>query len=52
MVYLLPKDINALYENSKPFSAYLMKEGLEDILGEMKLELQAKHTIVPHVCHH
>ena len=42
--------INTLYDNSKPFSTFLMKEGLEDILRETELGLRQKHTIVPHVC--
>jgi hypothetical protein len=43
-------DINTLYDNSKPFSTFLMKEGLEGILRETELGLRQKHTIVPHVC--
>ena len=50
MTYLMAGDIDALYDNSKPFSTFLMKEGLESILHETKLKLREKHTIVPHVC--
>jgi hypothetical protein len=50
MMFLMHGDIDALYDNSKPFSTFLMKEGLEDILRETKLKLREKHTIVPHVC--
>lgn len=42
-------DVNTLYDNSKPFSTFLMKEGLEGILRETELGLREKHTIVPHV---
>jgi len=48
MLYLMPGDIDALYDNSKPFSIFLKKEGLEGILRETKLRLREKHTIVPH----
>ena len=50
MMFLMLDDINALYDNSKPFSTFLMKEGLEGILRETELGLREKHTIVPHVC--
>ncbi|KIM35241.1 hypothetical protein M413DRAFT_431291 [Hebeloma cylindrosporum] len=46
--YLLTDDMDALYENSKPFSAYLKKQGLDEILRKAKLQLRKKHTIVPH----
>ena len=49
MIFLIPGDIDALYDNSKPFSTFLMKEGLEGILRETKLRMREKHTIVPHV---
>ena len=50
MLFLMLDGINTLYDNSKPFSTFLMKEGLEDILRETELVLRQKHTIVPHVC--
>ena len=50
MLFLMLEGINTLYDNSKPFSTFLMKEGLEDILRETELGLRQKHTIVPHVC--
>jgi hypothetical protein len=48
-MYLLADDMDALYENSKPFSMFLKKRGLNEILRKAKLRLQANHTIVPHV---
>jgi hypothetical protein len=50
-MYLLPDDMDALYENSKPFSRYLRKQGLDEILRKAKLQFREKHTIVPHVRH-
>ena len=50
MMFVMLGDIDALYDNSKPFSTFLIKEGLEGILRETKLRLREKHTIVPHVC--
>ncbi|KAF8800717.1 hypothetical protein BYT27DRAFT_7199539 [Phlegmacium glaucopus] len=41
-------DMDALYENSKPFATFLRKEGLPGILRETNLRLREKHTIVPH----
>jgi len=52
MIYFLADDMNALYENSKPFSKFLKKQGLDGILQKTKLRLRDKHTIVPHVCGH
>ena len=52
MPYLLPGDMDTFYDNSKPFSTFLRKEGLKDILCQMKLKLREQHTIVPHVCPH
>ena len=49
-MYLLVDDMDALYENSKPFSRFLNKRGLNEILRKAKLRLQENHTIVPHVC--
>ena len=49
-MFVMLGDIDALYDNSKPFSTFLIKEGLEGILRETKLRLREKHTIVPHVC--
>lgn len=48
MLFMLPGDMDALYENSKPFSTFLFQQGLENILRETKLRLREKHTIVPH----
>ena len=48
-MYLLTDDMDALYENSKPFSVFLRKRGLNEILRKAKLRLQENHTIVPHV---
>jgi len=48
-MYLLTDDMDALYENSKPFSMFLKKRGLNEILRKAKLRLQGNHTIVPHV---
>ncbi|KAF8873600.1 hypothetical protein CPB84DRAFT_1798256 [Gymnopilus junonius] len=41
-------DIEALYDNSKPFSAFLRKQGLDSILKKTNLRLREKHKIVPH----
>ena len=48
-MYLLVDDMDALYENSEPFSRFLKKQGLDEILRTAKLQLRGKHTIVPHV---
>ena len=48
-MYLLTDDMDALYENSKPFLRFLKKERLDEILRKAKLRLGEKHTIVPHV---
>ena len=37
------------YDNSKPFAAYLKKQGIDKILREENLLLRQKHTVVPHV---
>jgi len=48
-IYLLSDDMDALYENSKPFSMFLKKQGLNEILQKAQLRLRENHTIVPHV---
>lgn len=52
MMYLISGDMDALYENSKPFSKFLRKQGLENTLRKMQLKLRETHTIVPHVSVH
>jgi len=49
LLYLGPDDMDAFYENSKPFMAFLKKQGLDQVLRETKLTLREAHTIVPHV---
>lgn len=49
MISLAASSIDALYDNAKPFDAFLKKQGMERILRETNLKLRAKHTIVPHV---
>ena len=41
--------MEALYENSKPFAAFLKKQGLGAILRKTKLRMRETHRIVPHV---
>jgi len=48
-MYLLADDMEALYENSKAFSMFLKKQGLNEILQKAKLRLRENHTVVPHV---
>ncbi|KDR66055.1 hypothetical protein GALMADRAFT_232756 [Galerina marginata CBS 339.88] len=45
---LISDDKDALYENSKPFSNFLKKQGLDGILRKEKCRLREQHTIVPH----
>lgn len=47
--YRLVANMDAVYDNSKPFSAYLEKEGLAELLRKTKLKLRDRHTVVPHV---
>jgi len=49
MVYMALNDMEALYENSKPFSNFLKKQGLEALLKKTNLRLREKHRIFPHV---
>lgn len=49
---LFHDDINALYDNSKPFSNFLKKRGVDAILRKTELRLRDKHAIVPHVRGH
>lgn len=41
-------DIDAFYENYIPFTKFLKKQGLDDVLGRTRLKLRQKHTIIPH----
>ncbi|EDR07431.1 uncharacterized protein LACBIDRAFT_298608 [Laccaria bicolor S238N-H82] len=52
MMYLISADMDALYENSKPFEKFLRKQGLENTLRQTRLKLRERHTIVPHVSVH
>ena len=52
MIYLMSSDMDALYENSKPFAKFLKKQGLENTLRQTQLKLRERHTIVPHVSVH
>ncbi|RXW19088.1 hypothetical protein EST38_g6766 [Candolleomyces aberdarensis] len=47
-MFIFFADMDALYENSKPFEKFLTKEKLDTILREVKLKLRAQHKIVPH----
>ncbi|KAJ2921112.1 hypothetical protein H1R20_g15980, partial [Candolleomyces eurysporus] len=47
-MFILLADMDALYENSKPFEKFLRKQKLDAILKEVKLKLRAQHKIVPH----
>ncbi|PPQ79343.1 hypothetical protein CVT26_007458 [Gymnopilus dilepis] len=48
LLFAAMSDSEALYENSKPFAAYLKKQGLDAVLRKTKLRLRQKHRIVPH----
>ncbi|KAJ2915810.1 hypothetical protein MD484_g4599, partial [Candolleomyces efflorescens] len=41
-------EMNLLYDNSKPFLAYLKKQGLNSALHRTDLRLRDRHTITPH----
>jgi hypothetical protein len=41
--------MDALYDNSKAFDAYLRKQGMDSILHKTDLKMRVRHTIVPHV---
>ncbi|RXW25332.1 hypothetical protein EST38_g534 [Candolleomyces aberdarensis] len=47
-MFILLADMDALYENSKPFKKFLTKQKLDAILREVKLKLRVQHKIVPH----
>ena len=51
MITLAVDDMDAVYDNSEPFSKYLKKQGLDDVLKKTKLRMRKKHRIVPHVCY-
>ncbi|KAF5309806.1 hypothetical protein D9611_013582 [Ephemerocybe angulata] len=40
-------EAHLLYDNAKPFAAYLKKQGLENVLREARLKLRETNTIVP-----
>ncbi|KAF6752082.1 hypothetical protein DFP72DRAFT_991169 [Ephemerocybe angulata] len=44
----LMSDIDIMYENSKPFSMFLRKQGLQAVLKKTGLILRSKHRVVPH----
>jgi hypothetical protein len=48
-MYLAAQKVDVLYDNSKAFSTYLKKQGLESILSQTNLKLREKHMIVPPV---
>jgi hypothetical protein len=41
--------MDALYDNSKAFGAFLRKQGMDRILRKTNLKMRVRHTIVPHV---
>ena len=41
--------MDALYDNSKAFDAFLRKQRMDNILRKTELKTRATHTIVPHV---
>ena len=45
----LIQDIDIVYDNSKPFSDFLRKQGVKSILQKTGLTLRDVHRIVPHV---
>lgn len=49
MIILSMCSMDALYENSKAFDAFLKKKGMDRILRNTDLKMRLRHTIVPHV---
>lgn len=45
-LYILADVVDTLYDNSKPFSEFLKKQGIDNILNKTGLTLRRKHTIV------
>jgi hypothetical protein len=45
-LYILADVVDTVYDNSKPFSEFLKKQGINDILKKTGLTLRRKHTIV------
>ena len=51
-LYLLADVIDTVYDNSKLFSKFLKKQGINNILNKTDLTLRRKHAIVPPVHTH
>ncbi|KAF9236097.1 hypothetical protein BU15DRAFT_50530, partial [Melanogaster broomeanus] len=49
VTYSLFRSMDALYDNSKAFRAFLNAQGLPSVLAATNIRLRDKHTIVPHV---
>jgi hypothetical protein len=45
----LLQGVDIAYDNSKPFSTFLRKQGLVSILRRTGLNLREAHSVVPHV---
>ena len=45
-LYLIADVIDTVYDNSKPFSEFLKKQGINDILKKTDLTLRRQHSIV------
>ena len=61
-LYILSDVADTVYDNSKPFSEFLKKQGINNILNKTGLTLRRKHAIVspvrtpalleyPHISH-
>jgi len=48
MISLAANCMDALYDNSKAFDAFLRKQGMDRILRKTDVKMRVKHTIVPH----
>jgi hypothetical protein len=48
MIYLSAYSLDALYDNSKAFDAFLKKQGMDRILSKTDLKMQVRHNIIPH----
>ncbi|RXW23557.1 hypothetical protein EST38_g2280 [Candolleomyces aberdarensis] len=47
--YMATYNLDAVFENSKAFIAYLRKNGLTEVLEKTNLKLRDQNTILPHV---
>ena len=49
MIYLSADSMDAIYDNSRPFSTFLKNQGIDRILSDNNLKLRKNHKLVPHV---